>query len=127
MKTQKTHRRKMAVALLAGMFLAAPVFSVTAEAQNRQETPQQRRQRENTERVLEAGRRRHANDEQRRWQRLTPQQQRQQRENCGGQMDCRALPLASPLRGPARNLFFISAGGKRGTPLEPPTAQLRAA
>jgi hypothetical protein len=116
METQKTHRRKMAVALLAGMFLAAPVFSVTAEAQNRQETPQQRRQRENTERVLEASRRRHANDE-----------QRQQRENCGGQMDCRALPLASPLRGQARNLFFMSAGGKRGTPLEPPTAQLRAA
>ena len=84
MQNQKTHRRKIAVALLAGLMLALPVFSVTADAQNRGETPQQRVQREHRESMLEMNRRRHANDEQRRWQRLTPQQQRQQRETCGG-------------------------------------------
>jgi hypothetical protein len=32
MENQKTHRRKFAVALLAGLMLALPVFSLTAEA-----------------------------------------------------------------------------------------------
>jgi len=41
METQKTHRRKIAVALLAGMLLAMPFFSMTAEAQ---QTQQARRQ-----------------------------------------------------------------------------------
>jgi len=33
-KNQKTHRRNIAVALFVGMFLAAPVFSLTANAQS---------------------------------------------------------------------------------------------
>ena len=41
METQKPHRRKIAVALLAGLMLALPVFSMTAEAQ---QTQQARRQ-----------------------------------------------------------------------------------
>ena len=41
MENQKPHRRKIAVALLAGLMLAMPVFSMTAEAQ---QTQQARRQ-----------------------------------------------------------------------------------
>jgi hypothetical protein len=39
MKAQKIHRRKIAVALLAGMLLTAPPLSLTAEAQARPESP----------------------------------------------------------------------------------------
>ena len=88
--------------------LAAPVFSVTAIAQNRGETREQRVQRENHERMLAANRYRQANNQKRLWERLTPQQQRQQREACGGslggnQIDCTASPLNSVGRGPGRH------------------------
>jgi hypothetical protein len=39
MKAQKIHRRKIAVALLAGMLLTAPPLSLTAEAQARPQSP----------------------------------------------------------------------------------------
>jgi hypothetical protein len=42
MENQKTHRRKITVALFVGMFLAAPPLSLTAEAQ--MATPQERAQ-----------------------------------------------------------------------------------